>query len=194
MAGISLAAILGVLLLTRAHFWEMLPGGSRFLQDARATSLPDILYTLQQYWPWGSGFGTFAPVFMANEDLDLVQAAYLNHAHNDFLELLVEGGLPGVIVVATILIAIVWRFIMLVRTGPDIERAPGLAAFAMLVLLAAHSLVDYPARSDAIAAIAGVALGLLFVRLPKKSAGRSSIRGKRGFSSPGASSARGRGQ
>jgi len=182
IGGVALAAILAVLLLTRAGFWEMLPGGAQFLRDARATSIPDILYTLWQYWPWGSGFGTFVPVFMANEDLDLAQATYLNHAHNDYLEFLIEGGLPAAIALAVALLMISWRIFRVFRET-NVERAPALTGFAMLVLLAAHSLVDYPVRTDAIAMIAGLALGLLFGELPRKTSKRSSSRGKRGFSS-----------
>ena len=190
IGGVTLAAILAVLLFTRAGFWEMLPGGSQFLRDARATSIPDILYTLWQYWPWGSGFGTFVPVFMANEDLDLAQATYLNHAHNDYLEFMIEGGLPAAIALTAALVAISWRIFRVFRQT-NIERAPALAGFAMLALLAAHSLVDYPLRTDAIAMIAGLALGLLFSELPRKNSGRSSSRGKRGFSSLTSSEARG---
>ena len=186
IVGLGLAGFLGMALLTRAGLWEMLPGGSEFLKDARATSLPDILYTLRQYWPWGSGFGTFAPVFMANEDLDLAQAGYLNHAHNDYLELIVEAGLPGAIVLFVIIMVIAWRMLAVARDRAR-DRGPALAGFAMLALLAAHSLVDYPVRSDAIAAVAGVAIGLLFVPLSRKNHGSSRKRGKRGFSSPGLS-------
>ena len=190
IGGVTLAAILAVLLFTRAGFWQMLPSRAQFLRDARATSIPDILYTLRQYWPWGSGFGTFVPVFMANEDLDLAQAAYLNHAHNDYLEFLIEGGLPAAIALTAALLAISWRIVRIFRET-NIERAPALAGFAMLVLLAAHSLVDYPLRTDGITMIAGLALGLLFSELPRKSSGRSSSRGKRGFSSLSSGVARG---
>jgi O-antigen ligase len=123
---------------------------------------------------------------MANEDLDLAQAGYLNHAHNDYLELIVEAGLPGAIVLFVIIMVIAWRMLAVARDRAR-DRGPALAGFAMLALLAAHSLVDYPVRSDAIAAVAGVAIGLLFVPLSRKNHGSSRKRGKRGFSSPGLS-------
>lgn len=131
---------------------------SLLVGEGRVISLPDILFTVRQYWPWGSGLGTFVPVFMANENLDLLTGPYLNRAHNDLLELLVEAGLPGAILLVITLLLMGVRLAQLIRR----RTAPVLAltGFAMLALLFAHSLVDYPLRTEALAAVAAVALAL----------------------------------
>jgi len=51
----------------------------------------DTLFAAGQHWPWGSGLGTFVPAFVAAERLEVVDTGYPNRAHNDFLELALEG-------------------------------------------------------------------------------------------------------
>ena len=45
----------------------------------------------------GSGLGTFEKVYRMAEDPAKVDRYYVNHAHDDYLELAVETGLPGII-------------------------------------------------------------------------------------------------
>ena len=152
--------------------------------DGRAISMPDILYTLEQYWPVGSGFGTFAEIFRANEDLDLLTDQTLNHAHNDYLELLVEAGAGGAALLAIAALLLALRFAWLVRGRSRAGRGPAVTGFAMLVLLLLHSIVDYPLRMDAIAAIAAVAVGFLYspAQAPEESPDeRQSRRRRKGF-------------
>ena len=161
--GVSIAAFVGLCAIV-----ALLPGSlersfelqSELSAGGRLTHLPDILYTLEQFRPWGSGFGTFVPVFKANENLDLMGDAFLNHAHNDLLELLIEGGLPAALLLVAIFSAMAIRLWRLITTARSTEPAPALAGLAILVLVLLHSLVDYPLRTDALAAVAGAALGL----------------------------------
>ena len=194
---IRLFAVLVAAALGGLAIYAMIPGSvastmrlqSALMGDGRIISLPDILYTLGQYWPWGSGFGTFIPVFQANENLDLVLAARLNHAHNDYLEILVEAGLPGAVLIGLAALALGWRLWRLIRrTVRTTDPGPALAGFSMLALLLIHSLVDYPARMASIAAVAAAALGLCFSPAQKDDtppAPRPSRRRRqKGFASP----------
>jgi O-antigen ligase len=160
------------------------------LQDNRLISMPDVMFTLQQFWPVGSGLGTFVPVFKANENLDLVTSLYLNHAHNDVLELLIETGILGAILLAIAVVLVLVRLWKVFRRGSGSEVTAVLGGAGILAILLLHSLVDYPIRADAIAAVAGLAAGLLVTRAEKIDAGRnmkrSSRRSHRGFGSPAA--------
>jgi len=159
--GVSIVAI-GILAVIAA----VIPGGLARGTDlqmelsagGRITNLPDILFTLRQFWPWGSGFGTFVPVFKANENLDVMGNLFLNHAHNDLLELLIEGGLPVALLVSAALLAMavrLWRLVVEARTT---EPAIALAGLTIIVLAMVHGLVDYPLRMRSLAAVAAVAL------------------------------------
>jgi O-Antigen ligase len=129
--------------------------------DLRAAYLPDLLLTLWQYWPTGSGLGTFTTAFPPNENLDVVTSAFLNHAHDDFLEALIEGGLAGAVAVL-LAIGAVGVFAGKRLIAPSADRR--LVAGAALILLACcvHSLVDYPMRTATIATVAAFAAGVIF--------------------------------
>lgn len=178
--GLSIAAI-GMLAVMAA----LIPGAftrgmelqSELSAGGRIANFPDILFTLQQFWPWGSGFGTFVPVFKANENLDLMGNLYLNHAHNDLLELLIEGGLPAALLLLAGLLAMavrLWRWLAEARST---EPAMALAGLTIIVLAMVHSLVDYPLRMHALAAVAAVALA--FFVAPSRRSEAESPRGHR---------------
>lgn len=122
----------------------------------------DARFALAQYWPFGAGQGSFVPVLIAAERLEIVDPTISNRAHNDFLELAIEGGLPGLLVLALIGIVLfrtaraTWH-----AAGPDAD-VQVIFAMASLMVLALHSLVDYPLRSMALAGLAAVAAGMLF--------------------------------
>jgi len=173
----AVLAILAVAVLAVAV--ALIPGGpARFLElqldlsaGGRITNFPDVLFTLQQFWPWGSGFGTFVPVFKANENLDVMTNLYLNHAHNDLLELMIEGGLPAAVLLFAGLLAIAVRLWRLMAPARSTEPAAALTGFTIIALALIHSLVDYPLRMHSLAAVAAVALAL-FVSPAQRSEGR----------------------
>jgi len=49
----------------------------------------------------GSGFGTFADIYRSYQTVD--GKNLLEHAHNDYIELAIEGGLPGIILIFSFL-------------------------------------------------------------------------------------------
>lgn len=113
-------------------------------QDMRLRALPSIFSMLKEYLPAGTGFGTFDTVFRIHEPLDLLKPTYFNHAHNDFLEILLDGGLAAG---AVLLAALAWWIIASYRawrSGPLATMAR--LGSAMLLLLFIASLFDYPAR------------------------------------------------
>ena len=132
-----------------------------FTGEFRPELWRDALFALGQYWPAGSGQGTFVPVMIAVERLEVVDPTLPNRAHNDYLELLIGAGLPGVLVFLALAILVgnaIWRAL---RQPPASSRSQVLFACGSLIILALHSLVDYPLRSMALAALAATAVGLL---------------------------------
>lgn len=131
--------------------------------DPRPELWTDALQATANHWPTGVGLGGFVPAFLAAERLEAVDPSYPNRAHNDYLELAVEAGLPGLIVLATLSGVLVWRLWRRWRAAAPPERAELMFAGSTLFILAAHSSVDYPLRSMALAGVAGVAAGIILV-------------------------------
>ena len=93
------------------------------------------------------------------EDPRKVDQSFVNHAHNDYLEVAVEAGVPGII---WIILFFGWWSAAARRrwsegAGDPFAKAATIASAAIL----AHSLVDYPLRTSALAAVFAMAIALM---------------------------------
>ncbi|WP_033919715.1 O-antigen ligase family protein [Sphingomonas sp. 37zxx] len=123
----------------------------------RDSTIPTTLRAATAYLPLGSGAGSFTTVYPRYEYPAAVTPEYVNHAHSDFAEWLLEYGLPGLAVIAAALAwwgRAAWR--AWAPGGGDIARAAMVALGVILV----HSMVDYPLRTAAIAVVAALAAAL----------------------------------
>lgn len=115
--------------------------------DMRSRGLPTVLQMVALYFPMGTGFGSFDTLFRMHEPFSLLKPTYFNHAHNDFLEIALQGGIAGVLLLAA---AVTWWLVASVRVWwihrHDHTLLPRLGS-AMLFLVLCASLVDYPART-----------------------------------------------
>ena len=127
---------------------------------SRAVATPITLKAARDHMPVGSGLGTFAPVFAANQPDETVSASWMNHAHNDVAELVLELGLVGALAIASFAVwlgRITWAaWMSSVADRSPVARAATLA----LLLISLHSFVDYPLRTAAIASLFGALLAL----------------------------------
>ncbi len=145
-----------------------------FTGEMRPGLWQDAIFAARQYFPFGAGMGNFIPAMLTGERLEIVQQTLPNRAHNELIELAIEAGVPGLAVwavIAGLAVLLAWR----ARRAPPLE-SPGAALFAQasLLLLAIHSMVDYPFRSMALASLGAVCLGLL---IPLRVAGKANSSG-----------------
>ena len=109
--------------------------------------------------PFGSGLGTFVEVYPWFESAGAIGPTYVNHAHDDLLELLLETGVFGLAALG----AFVWWWIA--RAGAvwrAAARNPYAQAATILVgAILVHSVVDYPLRTAADSSLFAVACALI---------------------------------
>lgn len=130
--------------------------------DTRFEFWPDVVYVLGLYWPWGSGIGTFDPVFRAIEQVDIVTPYFVNHAHNDYLELVIEAGAAGMLVIVAAAALVAYFAIVHLRRALAREGdAMAIAALGAIGVVLLHSLVEYPLRSLSLSTLFGLAAALL---------------------------------
>jgi hypothetical protein len=131
--------------------------------DARLRALPTMLAIAGQMFPIGSGFGSFDAVFRSQETIATIGPTYLNHAHNDLLQIVIEAGLGAVVLAALFVVWWARRTFELWRTpeGRGATIKHGRAASAIIGLALAHSLVDYPLRTPAMAVIVGLCAAIM---------------------------------
>jgi len=111
-------------------------------------------------FPFGTGLGSFERIYAYFEPLPSLVDVVINHAHNDWLELLLE---TGVFAIAFMLLAIVWIVRNATVLRPDwdgLDERLARASVLAVGLLALHSLWDYPVRTIAISSLVGVCIGL----------------------------------
>lgn len=171
-AGFLVVAVLAqVLLLALARM-------ASFSDAFRLQMYTTTLAAAHDFLPFGSGFGTFDPIYRIYEEPTAMLRPYVNHAHNDWLELLLEGGLPAAVLA---LAGLAW----FVRTTPRIwgsgdqghalHRLLAKAGWIIVALLLFHSALDYPLRTTANAVAFAFACALL---LPPPDSARGGDKGR----------------
>ena len=136
-------------------------GGDAVSIQTRTAIWSQTLKILGDTFPFGTGLGSFREVYAFYEDPTVVDRWYVNNAHSDYLELFLELGLPGLLLILAFL---AWWFVQTKKVWQSanvdfIARAATIASAAVL----AHSLVDYPLRTAAIGSIFAFCLGVIAV-------------------------------
>jgi len=133
------------------------------LHDARGAIYANALEAIGQFLPLGSGPGTFPEAFRQFQPMAFGRY-FINHAHNDYLEWLFEGGLAGA-ALGVLLLAVYLRqwFTLAAAASAHSFRFVQFGAGVGLLLLLLHSLTDFnwhiPANALYAALLAGLFLG-----------------------------------
>jgi O-antigen ligase len=136
------------------------------LDDLRLQFARTTIEAAWAYMPFGAGMGTFVPVYgMFEKPQDLFAHAYINHAHDDILELWLETGIFGIALMGAFAAWFVSRAIKIWRYAAvgvnEFDRALARAATIAVALIVTHSFLDYPLRTAAMTAILAFACGLM---------------------------------
>jgi putative inorganic carbon (hco3(-)) transporter len=117
---------------------------------------------LIQHHPWlGTGLGTFPIAYTSGQATFLTQ--FVNHAHNDYLELAVDLGIPATFVLFASVFLILARAVRAFLFGEgDFERVVALGCVGSIVAILLHSFADFnlyiPANALLFSAILGLAV------------------------------------
>jgi len=137
------------------------------LNDTRSVALFDTLRLFATAPLLGSGFGSFQHTFSIFQSPSIQDLRWL-HAHNEYAQLLAEGGLLGAFlftVAAAAFVIHVWRR---VRSAEKRGRLMVCGLAVGLVAVALHSLVDYglhrPANAFLLAALCGLMVACVHLR------------------------------
>jgi O-antigen ligase len=169
----ALGLILIAMLLSRAEALQRITKGD-VGEDLRFGIWGPIFDLAKYYFPLGSGPGTFPNVYQITEPYAVLIPNYLNHAHNDWLELVMEMGLPGLLLASCAVAAYAVATVPLLRDRANRTASRQLALIGALILLifAAGSFADYPIRTPAISGVVILAaLWLTNGRSPVREAG-----------------------
>lgn len=118
------------------------------LQDNRFTLWKDTLLIIKSFAIFGSGFGTFVDVYPS---YSTILSDYLfDHAHNDYLELLTDGGIIGFSLAAWFVTAVLRHGWGKIRVRRDqYASLLGIGAFTGIVAMLLHSITDFNMHNGA---------------------------------------------
>ncbi len=169
----SLVLLLGLLvaafLFTKLSHGELGERMVQVMQDAPRRLIWESSWNLLQAAPWqGIGLGLFYLAYTAYRNpLDQSGGFF---AHNDYLQIWIETGLPGLLLLLAVLLATAWLFARALRKtkmhGDAHIEMSGL--FCGLMSVAGHSAVDFNLYILSIMMISGLAMGRLHELLTRE--------------------------
>lgn len=161
---VGLIAVMAVLGVYALGTWILMD--TQGLTDAlREQFALTTLEGIRDNWVLGVGYGNFPAAYQAYEAREAIGGEYVNHAHNDYLEVVFEGGLVAASLIAAYLVLIVFQLLR-VRHSHFHK-----AAFLAILFVLIHSVVDYPLRTMAVA-VAFVYCNAILFHTALKPAGR----------------------
>jgi O-antigen ligase len=174
-AGFAIGATVVALLLTGV----LGSGAFTFTggESERVALVPQLLGIARDFLPFGTGAGSFDQIYRSYETRDGLQFAYLNQAHNEYLQILIEFGVLGV---AALVAGLIWyarRAWQAFRVEPEsrtVNRQQRAAAM-VIVFVIVHSAGDYPLRTDGFAVYFALLCALLTppIVVARRSGGRT---------------------
>jgi hypothetical protein len=157
--GITIAAITGLAgAAVQGGATHRLAASDR-LSEIRVAILPPLTKAATAFMPLGAGFGTFDPVYRRFEPDELLSTVYLNEAHDEPMQIAIEGGVPGLALLGLFLLwwaRSAWRIVRW-RARASRRRALAIAALTATIVLMLSSLVDYPLRTPLCGALFAIA-------------------------------------
>jgi O-antigen ligase len=156
-AGAIVSMIFLTLLFSRAEAVDRLFEQSA-AEDGRADFWQVGLTLIWKYFPFGSGTGSFVETYQIDEPMRYLTSTYVNHAHNDWIEIPLTGGLPAIAIALTATVLFLFRTAKLWRRADSDRRETKFARLAsiVIVIVALASAADYPLRTPIMMAVFAV--------------------------------------
>ncbi len=133
------------LILLRQHppgWWLSLWGDTFTSLLGRENIWVQAVALVQDFAFTGVGLGTFPHVVSVLYPSTIIRPQVVTHAHNLFLQVAVDLGLPGALAWGAMLMAVVWCAVDTYRHSRGALRAAGAGWLAMLTALVVHGSVD----------------------------------------------------
>lgn len=113
------------------------------LQDGRWMIFNNTISAIGEFFPLGSGIGTFNQAFPRFQDFSF-NGAFINRAHNDYLEWIMEGGIIAGFLILMFLALYLSRWPKVLKRGEwrtfnFMQIGAGIGLFAMIL----HTFVDF---------------------------------------------------
>ncbi|WP_020558624.1 O-antigen ligase family protein [Thiofilum flexile] len=149
----------------------LIPVLNRFIvaspsEDGRWEMFAMTMKAIKEFFPIGSGPSTFQEIYRGFQPVE--QLKFINHAHNDYLELILEIGALGIVLLALAFIVYIMGWVAMWGTQWDRERIIKVAAGIGILLFMLHAILEFTSHTPANAMFLAFLAGL-FLKLPSDS-------------------------
>lgn len=160
---LSVIVILGALVSLQFAYVGLIKRADQGVVDNTRTEMTlTSIEAGKAFAPMGSGLGTFREAYPPFElKAGDMENTLTNHAHNDYAELWIEAGVPGLFAMLAfwaLFLVIGFRLWRRQKQNGDFDVLLSRAAWVGALLILLHSFVDYPLRTTANASVFAVLL------------------------------------
>ncbi len=152
------------------YYWQTLGQNSNdskaYLMDSvqgRLLAVEQAVTHMPKYWFSGVGPGAYQ-VFFVNHRM-LEQTAYFDHAHNDYVEFIVEFGLFSLILGWLVVIFFYRLFVVALRAKSQFYQLLTISVLSSILYLFLHGTFDFNARIPANVVTIIIAISLVYGKL-----------------------------
>ncbi|WP_026958940.1 O-antigen ligase family protein [Aliagarivorans taiwanensis] len=124
---------------------------------------------VQDFWLTGSGAGSFYALFQNYAPEPMTH--FYDHAHNDYLQFVIESGVVASAVLALVVLLVLGRCLVTMYTRKDpLMKATTLACAMAIIAMLIHISVDFNLQAPANAAsfVIILSLGAIAARMPRQ--------------------------
>lgn len=134
-------------------------------EDERWRMFATTIKAIKEFFPIGSGPSTFQEIYRGFQPVE--QLKFINHAHNDYLELILEIGALGIVLLLLTLVVYLMGWLAMWGTRWDRERIIKVAAGIGILLFMLHAILEFTSHTPANAMFLAFLAGL-FLKLPSR--------------------------
>ena len=148
MAIVALAVVLMAMTGLGSMVRSVMQGAMGDGTSSRAVMNSHTWTGMAAFFPVGAGLGSYALAFQRFQTPSLLN--FIEYAHNDYLQLVFETGLVGIVILVMLALSVA-------LSGRKLRRAndtPAAACYLGAMAFAIHACFDFPAHIPAIAIIA----------------------------------------
>lgn len=132
-------------------------GKSESVEQRTEPAFGAIIMLKDRLWT-GFGAGSFYTAFVAYKPAGL--NGYYDHAHNDYIEILVNTGAIGLLLLLSFSLSTLYCAVMLMKSSRNFYRGVGFGGMLAIVAMAIHGTVDFnlqiPANALTLVAICAI--------------------------------------
>lgn len=155
---VALGTIVATFSMSGSHITTRLVN-SEFTDVGRSAVYPRIVVAIKDYPLLGTGYGSFQDIFPLYRDESISAFGRWDKAHSTYLEVMMELGLPAAFMLFLAIGSLIYLCLRGAITRHRDSHIP-LIAFAVSVLVALHSLVDFSLQIPGLTVTYAAILGL----------------------------------